>query len=204
MKRKIRKAKTRGGERGVELLELSLGLPILLMLVAGVVDFANAWSTRQILANAAREGARLASTQPMLDLNTTDPGTIQKVCQDVADYLAKANVDTTFMNGTSANPAAGCATPTVIPDSASAVANPVPLGWTYYSSGSYGLEISRTVSVSSSGGSGSVSSTQVILTFPFRWPFDFNRIAGLATGGGGSGYPNVIPIQVNSTMANIE
>ncbi len=203
MKRKIRKIRTRG-ERGVELMELALGLPFLLMLVAGTVDFANAWSTRQILANAAREGARLGSVQTMLDLDTTNPGTVQQVCQDVADYLAKANVSTTFMNGTGANPAAGCSTPTAIPDTSSQVANPVPLGWTYYSSGTYGLKIERTASVSSTGGSGNVSSTEVTLTFPFRWPFGFNHIVTLVTKGSGSSYPNVVPIQVNSMMANVD
>jgi Flp pilus assembly protein TadG len=189
-------------ERGAELLELALSLPILLVLAAGVMDFANAWNVRQVLANAAREGARLGATQPMLDLNTTDPGTIQSICEDVADYLSQANVSTAFMNGTNTNPAAGCATPTAIPDSGSSLTNPVPLGWTYYSSGTYGMEIQRTVPVDSS--SENVSSTEVTLNFPFSWPFGFNRVINLFTKGSGSGYPNTISIQVSSTMANTD
>lgn len=203
MNRKSRKAKTRL-ERGMELLELSLALPLLLVLVAGTIDFANAWSMRQILVNAAREGARLGSTQPMLDLNTTDPGTVEKICQDVADYLSKANVSTTFMNGTSKNPAAGCTSPTSIPNKSLEVADPVPLGWTYFSSGNYGLEIQRTVLVPSSEGSGSVSSTELTLTYPFRWPFGFNHIIGLIDKGSSTSYASTVPIQVTSTMANVD
>lgn len=199
---KIYKAKTRR-ERGAELLELALTLPILLVLVAGTIDFANAWTLRQILVNAAREGARLGSTQPMLDLNTTDPGTVQEICQDVADYLSQAHMNTTFMNGTSADPAAGCGTPTAIANTSSEVSDPVPLGWTYYSSGTYGLEIQRTVDVPSADGSGNVSSTQVTLTYPFQWPFGFNHIIDLIGQGNGS-IPSTIPIQAKSTMANTE
>jgi Flp pilus assembly protein TadG len=193
-----------GRQRGSELVEMALALPLLLVMVAGVIDFANAWSVRQILANAVREGTRLGSGQPMFDLNTSNPGTIQAVCQEVADYLAKASLSTTFMNGTSTNPAAGCSSPTAIPNTNSEVANPVPLGWTYYSSGTYGLKIARTVTVSSSDGSGNVSSTQVTLIYPFKWPFGFNRIINLFTKGNGTGYASVVPIQVNSIMANID
>jgi Flp pilus assembly protein TadG len=205
MKTKCRTGKT-GGERGSELLEMALTVPLLLLLAAGIVDFANAWHVRQILANAAREGARLGATQPMLDLDTTNPQTVQAICQDVADYLAQENLSTAFMNGTSSNPAAGCATPTVIPSTNTGLADPVPLGWTYYSSGTYGLKIQRTVlvSVSSSGTTSGVSSTEVTLTFPFKWPFGFNHIANWISGQNGAGYAAQVPIAVDTTMANTD
>lgn len=202
MKTRDRKNR-RARERGSELLELALTLPLLLILAAGVIDFASAWNVRQLLANAVREGARLGSTQPMVDLNTTDPGTVQQICQDVANYLAQDSLSTTFMNGTSTNATAGCASPTAIPNTTSTVANPVPLGWTYYSTGTYGLKIQRTLLLSSPNGDGSVSSTQVTLTYPFSWPFGFNNIINWASGGKG-GYSSTIAIQVNSTMANID
>lgn len=204
MKAKIRKENLRR-ERGSELVEMALLLPLLLVIAAGVIDFTSAWNVRQVLANAVREGARLASTQPMLDLDTTNPGTIQQICQDVANYLAEGGVSTTFMNGTSANPAAGCASPTSVPNTSSTLTTAVPLAWTYYSSGTYGLEIQRTVLVNavSSGGSGSVSSTVVTLKYPFQWPFGFDHLIQLVSRGGG-GYSNPTSITVNSTMANID
>jgi Flp pilus assembly protein TadG len=190
-------------QRGSELLELALALPFLLFLATGMMDFAGAWQTRQVLSNAAREGARLGSSQPMLDLNTLNPPTVQQICQDVANYLAQEGMSTTFMNGTSSNPSAGCATPTAIPDSTSILPDPVPLGWTYYSSGTYGLKIERTILISSTSddASSGVSSTRVTLDYPFYWPFEFGRIFTLM-GGGASGYSDHISIVVNSTMAN--
>ncbi|HJZ77043.1 MAG TPA: TadE/TadG family type IV pilus assembly protein [Vicinamibacterales bacterium] len=47
-------------ERGAELIELAIVLPILLLVVAGIVDFALAMQRFLTLNNAAREGARIA------------------------------------------------------------------------------------------------------------------------------------------------
>ena len=50
--------------RGQSLVELALTLPLLMVLMAGVVDLAHAFSVAGILANAAREGARYGETNP--------------------------------------------------------------------------------------------------------------------------------------------
>lgn len=47
-------------EQGQSLVEFALVLPLLLVLVFGIVEFAGAWRTYQIITNVAREGARLA------------------------------------------------------------------------------------------------------------------------------------------------
>jgi Flp pilus assembly protein TadG len=49
------------GERGAALLELALVLPLLLVVTAGIVDFGFAFQRYEVVTNAAREGARLAS-----------------------------------------------------------------------------------------------------------------------------------------------
>jgi Flp pilus assembly protein TadG len=48
------------GERGAELIEVALTLPLLLLVSVGIFEFGRAYQTWQILTNAAREGARLA------------------------------------------------------------------------------------------------------------------------------------------------
>lgn len=48
-------------ERGQSLVEAAVILPILLLLVAAVVDFGRAFDTYIVLTNAAREGARFGS-----------------------------------------------------------------------------------------------------------------------------------------------
>lgn len=51
---------SRRDERGQSLVEFVLALPILLVIVFGIIEFAAAWRTYQIVTNVAREGARLA------------------------------------------------------------------------------------------------------------------------------------------------
>ncbi|HEV2387655.1 MAG TPA: TadE/TadG family type IV pilus assembly protein [Candidatus Acidoferrales bacterium] len=188
-------------ERGAQLLEFALILPLLLVLVAGVMDFAQSWNLRQMLANAAREGARLGSSQPLLDLTTTNPESIQDICQQVADYLSNAGISTAFMNGRSTDPTAGCSSPATIANPNGALA---PLAWTYYSTGTYGLKIERTIAVSMtvSGVTTNVISTRVTLKYPYTWSFGFNRIIAMFGPGAASAYPSPIPIRVNSLMAN--
>ena len=54
--------------RGQSLVELALTLPLLMILMAGVLDLAHAFSVAGILSNAAREGARYGTT----DATNTD------------------------------------------------------------------------------------------------------------------------------------
>lgn len=47
-------------ERGQALVEFALILPIILLLVVGMLEFARAWNLHQVMTDAAREGARRA------------------------------------------------------------------------------------------------------------------------------------------------
>jgi len=46
-------------ERGAELIEFAIVAPILMLLVAGIVDFGMMFRTYEAVTNAAREGARV-------------------------------------------------------------------------------------------------------------------------------------------------
>jgi Flp pilus assembly protein TadG len=50
-------------ERGAELIEFALVLPMLLLIVLGIVDFGFLFQRMQVMTNAAREGARIAVLQ---------------------------------------------------------------------------------------------------------------------------------------------
>ncbi len=54
----------RKSERGANLLEMAIVTPVLLLLLAGVVDLGRAFYSYVVIANAAREGARIASRLP--------------------------------------------------------------------------------------------------------------------------------------------
>jgi Flp pilus assembly protein TadG len=53
----VRFRKARSGQA---LVELALVLPIVLVLLLGILDFARAWNLHQVMTDAAREGARKA------------------------------------------------------------------------------------------------------------------------------------------------
>jgi hypothetical protein len=54
-----RRQRPRSRRQGQALVEFVLVIPILLLLVFGLMDFARAWSAHHSIADAAREGARL-------------------------------------------------------------------------------------------------------------------------------------------------
>jgi Flp pilus assembly protein TadG len=56
--------KTRNGEKGQNLVEFALVIPLLLLLVIGIAEFGRAWMTKNILTGAAREAVRLAVVPP--------------------------------------------------------------------------------------------------------------------------------------------
>lgn len=60
-----------GDERGQALVEFVLALPILLVIIFGIIEFASAWRTYQVVTNVAREGARLAVV-PTSDASTVN------------------------------------------------------------------------------------------------------------------------------------
>ncbi len=199
-------ARTRASERGVELFELAILLPFLLVLVAGAADFAQAWSARQILANAAREGARIGSNGVYNDLGTTDPSSIQTICQDVANYLIQANLSPSFMgvNGTTASAVtSACSSPGTVLDPTTGAT----VSYTYYSTGSYGLKITPLYQITTTGpecpplaSSCMIFATRVSLTYPYNWSFGFNNAINLITS---SSYSPTITIKVYATMNNL-
>ena len=51
----------RKGDCGQALVELALILPVILLMVIGMLEFARAWNLHQALTDATREGARRAA-----------------------------------------------------------------------------------------------------------------------------------------------
>jgi Flp pilus assembly protein TadG len=55
------RTRRRRSERGAELIELAIVLPILLIIIAAIFDFGFLFQRYESLTNAAREGARIAT-----------------------------------------------------------------------------------------------------------------------------------------------
>jgi Flp pilus assembly protein TadG len=181
--------------RGAQLLELALVLPLLLLLAVGILDFGTAYNLRQILNNAAREGARVGAAQSSSDVNCSPsclpaPGSVQAVYDDVVTYLQNAHVDTTFI-GSSPSYSAIDATWTY----------PCTTSTTVTSCGSVtaALTIQRQNPVLNPTGGGSLISTRVTLSYPYNWLYGFNNIIGFF----GVKYGGTIAITTDALMQNL-
>jgi Flp pilus assembly protein TadG len=69
---------------GQALVELALALPLLLLILVGIFEFARAYSIKQSIVNAAREGARTAVVQ-----TTANEAAITSV---INTYLSSNNI----------------------------------------------------------------------------------------------------------------
>ena len=67
----IRLARRLRGARGAELVEMALILPILLVVIAGIIDFALMFQAAEVVTNAAREGARVRVLPGYTDADVT-------------------------------------------------------------------------------------------------------------------------------------
>lgn len=86
---------SRKRQRGANLAEAAIAIPILMLVVFAIVDFGRAYNVYQVITNAAREGARY-SVAPL-------PGTSTLPNQDnvkayVLDYLGSGNVQGASVN----------------------------------------------------------------------------------------------------------
>jgi Flp pilus assembly protein TadG len=75
-----RHGKSGRGERGTALIEFALVLPMLLVLTVAAVDFGRAFFVKNVLEQAAREGARLRVVK-----SSADTADVRVRVQDVAN-----------------------------------------------------------------------------------------------------------------------
>ena len=151
-----------GRTEASQLMEFALGVPFLVVLLIGILDFGGAYHTKQKLTNAAREGARIAIQQNQIDLSSTScpttgassPCTVEAVRNAVVSYLNASNLDTSFIPTDPDSAPAGTA---LFVYRSTATGNPV-------------LTIDRGVVVI--GPSGVTVSTRVALDYPHTWIFD--------------------------------
>ena len=162
------------GTEGAELYEFAMALPLLLVLVVGIIDFARAYNTKHITSNAAREAARLISSTPLSDsacptawtINSPGSGTpcaVTATATTVANYLTAAGL----------NQGACLST-------ATATFAPV-LTWTY-ACNNVTLVIYKAYDTPNPyDPTSTIKSTKVTLSYPYT--FMFGRIIGLLVPG---------------------
>jgi Flp pilus assembly protein TadG len=179
--------------RGMALAEFAVALPLLVVLVYGIFDFGGAFNLKQKLDNAAREGARYASTLPTNDLDIAGtPNTISSVQLLVDAYLIAAGVNDCGLAG------------------AAAIQQPPPaLAWKYTVSGGgcpapLTLTIDRSDAVLTTFAGGTPANINVIcsrvtLTYGYQW--QINHVIQLVAPGGNFG---LATITADATAPNMD
>ena len=167
-----------------ELLEFALALPLILVMLIGLLDFAHAYNIKQKLANAAREGARVGQSLGYSDTSNTSTTSVQTIKDDVTNYLAGAGVDTSFI-GTSVS------------------WTPAPSGvGTYYTTSggvNYGLKVERLYHVIDSATGADILSVKVTLNYPYNWSYGFNHIIKMLVPS--STFAGTIDLGADTTMS---
>jgi Flp pilus assembly protein TadG len=172
---RVRLAIARAAEdRASQIAEFAISLPLLVLFVVGIFDFSSALSLKQKLTNAAREGARVAASDPGNDLGsppaTGVPVSIADAFQVVDNYLISEKINDCGLAGTTPTQTAGT------------------LKWTspVLSGCSGGNELQLTVDRGyitpqvSGQSTVDVVGTRVTLVYPYNWRF--GGVSGLLGG----------------------
>ncbi len=97
LKGRLARRSRRHGSSGQALAEVAISLPILLLMLVGIFEFARAYQIQQVVVNAAREGARTA----VLPGVTSDSATVI-----VNGYLTGGSITGATIVVTGADPGA--------------------------------------------------------------------------------------------------
>jgi hypothetical protein len=181
------------GTEGVQIVELAIVLPLLMVLLVGIFDFGNAFNLKQKLTNAARAAARLGSNAPINDLNSGGtPNSITAIRNFVDDSLVAQGVNECSLvrtGGTQSSP---------------------QLLWTFTATGNgcpapgMTLIIDRSCCAAGVLTAGSppvqVISTHIQISYSYKWTFE--NVIGLIAPG--SVYPGVSQISTDAYVPNLD
>ncbi len=158
------------GTEGSQLLEFALCLPMLLVFLVGIVQFAGAFTLKQKMANAAREGARIMVSNILADSScATSDCSVQATTAAVANYMTSAGVDSSCLQSAAAS--TGTST------------------WTLSCPSGISLTINNQYYYTTSTGEPETG-TEVTLTYPYTW--FFNNIIGLMVPGASMSLPKTL------------
>ena len=81
------------GSEGSQLIELAVILPLLIVIIVGIFDFSRAFNLKQMLGNAALQGARVGSSEPTTDFSQSPPTSVTAIRDVVDTFLKRADID---------------------------------------------------------------------------------------------------------------
>jgi Flp pilus assembly protein TadG len=176
------------GTEGVQIVELAIVLPLLMVLLVGIFDFGNAFNLKQKLNDATRAAARFGTNSPTSDLNSGGtPNSILAIRNFVDDSLVANGVNDCGL--------------------LRAGATQNQLAWTFTASTGcpapgLSLLIDRSYGVPATVGGQTVQviSTHIQISYSYKWTFE-NVVSLVAPG---STYPGISQIVTDAYLANLD
>ncbi|MGA8213560.1 MAG: TadE family protein [Candidatus Sulfotelmatobacter sp.] len=149
-----------------QIVELALSLPLLVLFVVGIFDFSGALSLKQKLTNAAREGARVAASDPASDMYATVPVSVSDAIQVVDNYLLSEKINDCGLGPTPPAP------------------TQTQLTWTYAATGAgcpgSGIKIAINRGCSTQENGIYLVDTCVTISYAYKW--QYSSVSGLVGG----------------------
>lgn len=162
-------------DRGSQLVEFAVTLPLLVVFVVGIFDFSGAFTIKQKLTNAARDAARVAAADPASDIptpSTTLPVSVTDAYQVITNYFAANDLNNCGMTSTT-----GSHTSTTWTFSASGSGCPgagitviINRGY-YFPANSTSVTPSVTCVAQTAGTQTAVIATCVSIQYAYQWRF---------------------------------
>jgi Flp pilus assembly protein TadG len=181
-------------DRGAQLVEFAVTLPLLMVFVVGIFDFSGAFTLKQKLTNAARDAARAAAAEPASDLNqsgSSSPASVNDAFLALDNYLATNHINDC---GISATGSRSGLTWTFTASGNGCVAPGLKLiinrGYYFPQTGAVLPSVSCAPSALSNGQT-AVIGTCVSIQYAYRWRF--SRVASLL------GSTAALPSQLSAT-----
>ena len=178
-------------DRGAQLVEFAVTLPLMMVFVVGIFDFSGAFTLKQKLTNAARDAARAAAAEPASDLGRTLPMSVNDAFLAVDNYLASNQINDcgitasgspTGLTWTFTANGNGCATSGLI----------LIINRGYYFPQS-GAALPSVSCASQSPGSGQTAVVGTCVSIRYPYPWRFGRVASLL------GSAVALPTQISAT-----
>jgi Flp pilus assembly protein TadG len=179
-------------DRGAQLVEFAVSLPLLVVFVVGIFDFSGAFTLRQKLTNVARDAARVAAADPATDLGSTTPVSVADAFQVVDNYLIANNLSDCGVTQASLTAGSGASALTwsssagSCPTTAGLATITINRGYYFPPTGAGLPSVSCTSQ--SLGVQGALIGTCVSIQYAYQWRF--GRVAGLL--GASSTLPSTI------------
>jgi Flp pilus assembly protein TadG len=175
-------------DRGAQLVEFAVTLPLMMVFVVGIFDFSGAFTLKQKLTNAARDAARAAAAEPASDLGRTLPMSVNDAFLAAKNYLATNQINDCGIT---------------------ASGSPSGLTWTFTATGS-GCSLTFTINrgyyfpqnstalpsvtcASQAPGGGQTAVVGTCVSIQYQYPWRFGRVASLL------GSATALPTQISGT-----